>query len=436
MLDTKKAGIKIASLRKKSGYTQEMLAEILRISPQAISKWENGHTLPETSLLPILSQIFDCTIDQIIMPAYSFDVKIEEIKSTISEKQAEHIAEYLFKKMGEANMNKTNIGLDDNTIINSMYKAHGNIGNCIIRRENAIKTDRSVNTSITVTGPQKEYKLIEKILFGDDCELHRFALFNKMEVSVPRVYYIDFDKKAILSEDLSQSYIQGFDYDEDNDSGQIIRENYNTILSAAADLHALFWDNYDVFGQVGLPWRLSTNENFLSHMNGMEKDYKKYKKNYESKTEKRYFECYEYALKKLREEYAKLFETRFHAGRNITVIHGDLHPGNIFLSKSDDRAVKFIDLEAVRMGLCTEDLAMLIALHIEPDKKIAMPLLDHYYRHLCNSINDYDYETFLNDYKISIMENLFFPVRLINRGILDFNMRDKSIKAFETFVTA
>ena len=106
MLDTKKLGIKIASLRKKTGYTQEELAGILRISPQAISKWENGHTLPETSILPVLSQIFDCTIDQIIMPAYSFDVKIEEVKSTILEQQAEHIAKYLFEKMGETTMKK------------------------------------------------------------------------------------------------------------------------------------------------------------------------------------------------------------------------------------------------------------------------------------------------------------------------------------------
>jgi hypothetical protein len=40
----------------------------------------------------------------------------------------------------------------------------------------------------------------------------------------------------------------------------------------------------------------------------------------------------------------------------------------------------------------------------------------------------------MKDYKISIAENLFFPIRLINRGIYDFRMRDKAIRAFETFV--
>jgi len=49
MLDAKKVGVKICAFRKKIGYSQEKLAEILHISPQAISKWENGHALPETS---------------------------------------------------------------------------------------------------------------------------------------------------------------------------------------------------------------------------------------------------------------------------------------------------------------------------------------------------------------------------------------------------
>jgi len=101
MLDTKKLGIKIASLRKNIGLSQEKLAELLCISPQAISKWENGHTLPESSLLPVISQIFGCTIDDIIMPAYLFDEKIEAEKPNLLEQQAEYIAKHVIKKHGE-----------------------------------------------------------------------------------------------------------------------------------------------------------------------------------------------------------------------------------------------------------------------------------------------------------------------------------------------
>ncbi len=38
-------GSRIRELRKKRGLTQEALAEHLNISPQAVSKWENGVSL-------------------------------------------------------------------------------------------------------------------------------------------------------------------------------------------------------------------------------------------------------------------------------------------------------------------------------------------------------------------------------------------------------
>jgi len=40
---------------KRNGFTQEELAEKIGISAQAISKWENSHTLPETAMLPVLA---------------------------------------------------------------------------------------------------------------------------------------------------------------------------------------------------------------------------------------------------------------------------------------------------------------------------------------------------------------------------------------------
>jgi thiamine kinase-like enzyme len=140
------------------------------------------------------------------------------------------------------------------------------------------------------------------------------------------------------------------------------------------------------------------------------------------------------AIEMLNQEYIKYIDTRYNAGKNITIVHGDLHPGNIFLSKNNDRNIKFIDLEALRIGLCTEDLAMFMALHIEPNIKNAKPLLEHYYQCLCEKVKGYSYNDFINDYKISVMENIFFPIRLMKRGIYDFSMRDRAIQAFETFI--
>lgn len=69
MFDVMKMGEQIAHLRIKNKYTQEQLAEKLKISPQAISKWENGKAVPELPMLYELSRLFDCSVDRIIDPS-------------------------------------------------------------------------------------------------------------------------------------------------------------------------------------------------------------------------------------------------------------------------------------------------------------------------------------------------------------------------------
>ncbi len=62
---TIKLGRKIKSLRLERNMTQEMLADALNISPQAISKWENGINAPDISTLPAISVVFGVTIDDL-----------------------------------------------------------------------------------------------------------------------------------------------------------------------------------------------------------------------------------------------------------------------------------------------------------------------------------------------------------------------------------
>ena len=57
---------RISYYRKKCELTQEELAEKCSVSPQAVSKWENGLTAPDISLLPRLAEIFNCSIDELL----------------------------------------------------------------------------------------------------------------------------------------------------------------------------------------------------------------------------------------------------------------------------------------------------------------------------------------------------------------------------------
>lgn len=59
-------GKKIVLLRKEHGYTQEALAELLQVSPQAVSKWENGRALPDTASLPVLAKALHTSIDNLL----------------------------------------------------------------------------------------------------------------------------------------------------------------------------------------------------------------------------------------------------------------------------------------------------------------------------------------------------------------------------------
>ena len=69
MFDVKKMGEQIANLRTGNKYTQEQLAEKLKISPQAVSKWENGKAAPEIPMLYEISRLFNCSVDRILDPS-------------------------------------------------------------------------------------------------------------------------------------------------------------------------------------------------------------------------------------------------------------------------------------------------------------------------------------------------------------------------------
>ena len=69
---------KLYTLRRKSGLSQEQLAEQLNVSRQAISKWEAGQSIPESDKLLSISNYFNVSLDYLMK---------EETQDTISEKE-------------------------------------------------------------------------------------------------------------------------------------------------------------------------------------------------------------------------------------------------------------------------------------------------------------------------------------------------------------
>lgn len=59
-------GNRISRLRKEKGMSQEVLAEKIGVSSQAVSKWENDQSCPDISLLPQLAKLLDVTVDELL----------------------------------------------------------------------------------------------------------------------------------------------------------------------------------------------------------------------------------------------------------------------------------------------------------------------------------------------------------------------------------
>lgn len=56
----------LLNLRTKAGLSQEELAEKLYVTRQAVSRWENGETVPSTDALKQLSKFFDVSINTLL----------------------------------------------------------------------------------------------------------------------------------------------------------------------------------------------------------------------------------------------------------------------------------------------------------------------------------------------------------------------------------
>lgn len=52
-------------LRKENNFSQDALAELLNVTRQTISKWENGDCMPDAAKLIRLSEIFHISIDEL-----------------------------------------------------------------------------------------------------------------------------------------------------------------------------------------------------------------------------------------------------------------------------------------------------------------------------------------------------------------------------------
>ena len=65
-MDTKKIGEFLKCLRKAKGLTQQAVADELYVNSKTISKWENGDSIPDISIISKVAKFYDVTVDEIL----------------------------------------------------------------------------------------------------------------------------------------------------------------------------------------------------------------------------------------------------------------------------------------------------------------------------------------------------------------------------------
>lgn len=80
-MDQEKIGKFILKLRKEKNLTQQQLADILKVTDRAISKWENGRGMPDLSLFKSLCETLDISVNDLIsgykVPKEKYQEKLE-----------------------------------------------------------------------------------------------------------------------------------------------------------------------------------------------------------------------------------------------------------------------------------------------------------------------------------------------------------------------
>lgn len=84
-------GNRISALRKEKNLTQKELAEKLHVTDKAVSKWERGLNYPELSLLPIIANILETSISELLGVEQNISDNTIDVISEISKAEKKQL---------------------------------------------------------------------------------------------------------------------------------------------------------------------------------------------------------------------------------------------------------------------------------------------------------------------------------------------------------
>ena len=96
-MDQIKIGAFLKELRKEKEVSQEVLAEKFGVSSRSVSRWENGNTMPDISILVELAVFYDIDIRELLNGERKSENMNEDMKETLT-----MVADYAEKQKKQA----------------------------------------------------------------------------------------------------------------------------------------------------------------------------------------------------------------------------------------------------------------------------------------------------------------------------------------------
>lgn len=207
-------------------------------------------------------------------------------------------------------------------------------------------------------------------------------------------------KLHLLLEDVSDTH-----YSEPPSQLPPTRKNCELIVEALADIHAAWWEQppWDVIGsslpdQAEVARRIQEVRERIGRFINFLNDRLSAKRR----------EIYREVLAALPHLYTRLTQRR-----GYTVVHDDIHIGNVLYPRNPAvDTVRIIDWQTWHIDLAPKDMAHMMAIFWFPEQRSGWerPLLRLYYDRLYeNGVADYSWEQLWNDYRLCVIRKLFHP---------------------------
>ncbi|MCG8615398.1 MAG: ecdysteroid 22-kinase family protein, partial [Desulfobacterales bacterium] len=177
-------------------------------------------------------------------------------------------------------------------------------------------------------------------------------------------------------------------------------------VAAMADIHARFWDHPDLektFGPVPEDEHFRRRENhFLGILDAFSRELG-------DRLSNASWDVFHKAIT----TYYPMISQRLKTKNAITLCHGDLHAWNFLFPRDDAHPVYIIDWQSWQIGLGVDDLAYMVGLHWEQERKrrYERELLDLYYNILVEKgASGYSHEQCMSDYKLALIGQCLVPL--------------------------